>query len=282
MMSINQISDSEDIKYIAGRINQYIQTNHALKDELQSRLVALNETQILALQQQINPHFLSNTLNLMYITATEALDYDHPLPQMILNTSSLIRYAIEPSKMVSFGTELSQTDIYLEILQQRYDRKLKILHEIAPDTLDAMVPRLFIQPIIENAVFHGFSPRQESECVLTIHSRIKQQSGHPADQFVTIEIRDNGRGISREKLEELRQKLRLENAAAGNAAAGNAASGGNIPSGKGIGLRNVIQRMNLIYSDKFSMDIASTPGQGTCFTLVFPYVSSSLPMMLSS
>lgn len=261
MMSINQVSDSEDIKYIAGRINQYIQTNHALKDELQNRLVALNETQILALQQQINPHFLSNTLNLMYITATESLGYDHPLPLMVLNTSSLIRYAIEPSKMVSFETELSQTDIYLDILKQRYDRNLNICHDIAPDTLDAMVPRLFIQPLIENAVFHGFSPRQESECTLTLHSCLTQRSYNTTSKFMLIQIRDNGRGIEKEKLEELKDDLRKEYTV----------------SGKGIGLRNVIQRMNLIYSDEFSLDIESTPGIGTCFTLIFPYISSSQP-----
>ncbi len=259
MMSINQISDSEDIKYIAGRINQYIQTNHALKDELQKRLMALNETQILALQLQINPHFLSNTLNLMYVTATKALGYDHPLPMMILNTSSMIRYALEPSKMVSFHTELSQTDIYLEILKQRYDQNLKIVHDISPDTLDAMVPRLFIQPIIENAVFHGFSHRQESECILTIRSCLDLRTDHPADKFVVIQILDNGNGIDKERLEELKASLYLETAT----------------SGKGIGLRNVVQRMNLIYSDKFSLTIESVPGEGTCFSLTFPYVSSA-------
>ena len=259
MMSINQISDSEDIKYIAGRINQYIQTNHALKDELQKRLMALNETQILALQLQINPHFLSNTLNLMYVTATKALGYDHALPQMILNTSSMIRYALEPSRMVSFDTELSQTNIYLEILEQRYDQNLKIVHDIAADTLDAMVPRLFIQPIIENAVFHGFSRRQDSECILTIRSFLDLRTNQPADKFVVIQIRDNGNGIDKERLEELKASLYQEKST----------------SGKGIGLRNVVQRMNLIYSDKFSLTIESLPGEGTCFSLTFPYVSSA-------
>lgn len=255
MLSINQISDSEDIKYIAGRINQYIQTNHALKDELQKRLVSLNETQIHALQLQINPHFLSNTLNLMYIMATEALGYEHSLPLMIVNTSSLIRYAIEPSKMVSFETELSQTDIYLTILEQRYDRNLKIIHDIAPDTLDAQVPRLFIQPIIENAVFHGFSHHHDSECTLTIHSHRQQNSDNVADSFVIVQVRDNGKGIEKDKLEELNQSLYQEKSS----------------TTKGIGVRNVIQRMNLIYSDKFSFDIVSNSGEGTCFTLTFPY-----------
>lgn len=259
MMSIKQISDSEDIKYIATRINHYIQTNQSLKDELQKQLAALNETQILALQLQINPHFLSNTLNLMYITATEALGYDHPLPLMILNTSSLIRYAIEPSKMVSFKTELAQTDIYLTILQQRYDQSLEIVHEIAADTLEAQVPRLFIQPIIENAVFHGFSQQRNSDCKLTIRSYRQPKLDSLATEFVVIQVQDNGNGISQEKLEELKKSLEQEN---------------NL-SAKGIGLRNIIHRMNLIYSNKFSLNIESTLGKGTCFTLTFPYYSSA-------
>lgn len=264
LLSSGKLSDSADIKYIAGRITQYIQTNQLLKNELQERLDLLNESQILALQAQINPHFLSNTLNLMYIQATDALGYDHSLPQMILDTSTLIRYAIEPSNMVSLETELSQTDIYLSILQQRYDKKLKIIHEIDSNTQKAKVPRLFIQPIIENAVFHGFSNRYDSECLLTIRCCRRQARAYYSDislndsakDFIMVQIQDNGKGICKEKLEELQNSLSEE----------------ALSRNKNIGLRNVVQRMNLIYSDQFSLNIKSSVGEGTCFTLTFPYV----------
>lgn len=262
MLSSGQNSDSADIKYIAGRITQYIQSNQMLKDELQERLDILNETQILALQSQINPHFLSNTLNLMYIQATEALGYDHELPAMILNTSSLIRYAIEPTKMVPLKTELDQTDIYLAILDQRYDSDLTITHEIDETVLDAKVPRLFLQPIIENTVFHGFSDQEDTACILTIRCFRKQSADIVDEDYhgdsVVVEIQDNGIGIPEEKLEELRRTLSAEE---------------HIPSGgKGIGLRNVVHRMNLIYSNRFTMQIESRLQEGTCFTMVFPYV----------
>ncbi len=256
LLSSGSIDDNEDIKYIASRITQHVQTNQGLRTELQERLNLLNETQILALQSQINPHFLSNTLNLMYIQATDALGYDHSLPLMILNTSTLIRYAIEPAKMVTLETELAQTDIYLSILDQRYDKNLSIVHDIAPDTLNAKVPRLFIQPIIENAVFHGFSDRHDTErSILTI--RCQRQAGNDnGEDFITVQVRDNGTGISPEKLDELKQSLQQEDLAVG----------------KSIGLRNVVRRMNLIYSDRFSLSIESTLDVGTCFTLRFPYV----------
>ena len=256
LLSSGSIGDNEDIKYIASRIAQYVQTNQGLRKELQERLSLLNETQILALQSQINPHFLSNTLNLMYIQATDALGYDHSLPLMILNTSSLIRYAIEPAKMVTLETELAQTDIYLSILDQRYDKNLTIVHDIAPDALNAMVPRLFLQPIIENAVFHGFSDRHEGERSILTICCTRQTEEASGEDFLTVRIQDNGTGISPEKLAELKQSLNQE----------------ALTAGKSIGLRNVVRRMNLIYSDRFSLSIESTLKVGTCFTLRFPYV----------
>lgn len=255
MMSPSSIQDSENIKYIAHRISQYVQTNQILKDELKEQLELLNKTQILALQSQINPHFLSNTLSLMYIQAADSLGYNHKLPLMILNTSALIRYAIEPSNMVTLETELSNTELYLSILNERYDRVLNVVRDIAPDTLDAKVPRLFIQPIIENTVFHGFSGRFGTECRLALRSR-RQHSGDSLSDFIVMEIEDNGKGISEEKLKELNQSITSEDST----------------SGKGIGLRNVMHRMHLLYSDDFSYHIESTLGEGTCFTLTFPYI----------
>lgn len=256
LLSTKTVSDSADIKYIAGRITKYIQTNQELKDELNDRLHLLNETQMAALQSQINPHFLFNTLNMMYVQSTDALGYEHPLPTMILDTSSLIRYALCPEKMVSLETELSHTDIYLSILKLRYDNNLKIIRSINPDSMTAQVPRLFIQPIIENAVFHGFSNQRNEECVLNIRCYRQLSQDEAFGEFIIVEIRDNGKGISEKKLDELRESLK-HNA---------------ITSSKNIGLRNVVQRMNLTYADQFSLFIESTMEKGTCFSLRFPYV----------
>ncbi len=266
MQSPNTIQDSENVRFIAHRISQYVQTNQVLKDELKEQLELLNQTQILALQSQINPHFLSNTLSLMYVQAADALGYNHKLPLMILNTSALIRYAIEPSHMVTLETELANTELYLSILNERYDRVLTIVQDIAPDTLDAKVPRLFIQPIIENTVFHGFSGRFDAECRLTLRSRRQRLKDAGSDTVgmlkdagsdtVIMEILDNGKGISEEKLQELHRSINQDPAS----------------TGKGIGLRNVMHRMRLLYGENFSYHIESTLGEGTCFTLTFPYI----------
>jgi len=253
-LSADKIHDSVDVKFIARRITQYIQLSNELSDELSSRMHMLHDTQIRALQSQINPHFLFNTLNLMYIQATDALGYDHKLPQTIVNTSSLIRYAIHADKMVVLETELSHNNEYLSILEQRYDQNLKIIQEIDPDTMKAKVPRLLIQPFVENAIFHGFSKRIDGNCILSI--RILRKHIPEDNDMIVLQIQDNGNGMSTETLSELRLSLNQD----------------ALTSDKNIGLRNVVQRMNLIYADKFNLAIESVSGEGTLFTLQFPYI----------
>lgn len=257
LLSSDNTNTDSDIQYIAGCITQYIQTNKQLGNELNKRLNLLNETQMLALQSQINPHFLFNTLNMMHILATDSLGYDHALPQMTLNLSALLRYALEPAEMVTLMKELSYTDIYLSILNQRYGEKLNVIQEISPDTMNAKVPKLFIQPIIENAVFHGFSKKHDSECILTIicykESLLKADT---YKDYMIVKVKDNGMGMNEKILTQLRDILADK----------------KTPSGKSIGLRNVMQRMSLTYSEPCSIEIDSIVNEGACFTLTFPYI----------
>lgn len=245
---------SADIDYISRRIVQLMQSNTKLREDLSSYLDQLNTSQQLALQSQINPHFLFNTLNMMYVQATDSLGYDHTLPQMILDTSALFRYAIDTTEMVTLDTELSYTDIYLQILSQRYENNLIVQKDFAENTLQGKVPRLFIQPILENAVFHGFSERFASICVLTLHSHLEISDREEAPYgYLVVSIRDNGCGMPPDKLQELCDSLTHE------------------AKGKSIGIKNVVQRMKLIYGDSFQLSVESKVNVGTCFTLRFPY-----------
>lgn len=248
-----QTIQSADVDYISHRIIQLMQNNTKLREDLSSYLEQLNSSQQLALQSQINPHFLFNTLNMMYVQATDALGYDHVLPQMILDTSALFRYAIDTTEMVTLDTELSYTDIYLQILSQRYENNLIVQKDFAENTLQGKVPRLFIQPILENAVFHGFSERFSSICVLTLHSHLETLNDVPNAKYLVVSIRDNGCGMSQDKLQQLIETLSEES------------------KGKSIGLKNVVQRMRLIYGNVFRLSIESKENIGTCFTLRFPY-----------
>lgn len=249
-------SGNEDVHYIVTRITQYMQSNQKLYEELQTRLILLNESRILALQAQINPHFLSNTLNLMYVEATDELGYNHPLPLMILNTSSLIRYAIELEQMVHLEDELANTDVYLSILKHRYNQALDVRKSIPEDCLRFLVPRLFIQPIVENAIFHGLSKANQACWVLEIECTIEENVDKNAHRTLTVCVKDNGCGMDAEALAELNNTI-------------------NTPSKgmtKRVGLRNVVQRMRLIYSDCFSYEIKSEAGTGTSFIFHIPSI----------
>ena len=134
-----------------------------------------------------------------------------------------------------------------------YENNLIVQKDFAENTLQGKVPRLFIQPILENAVFHGFSERFSSICVLTLHSHLEMLNDVPNAKYLVVSIRDNGCGMSQDKLQQLTETLSEES------------------KGKSIGLKNVVQRMRLIYGDVFQLSIESKENIGTCFTLRFPY-----------
>ena len=240
--------NDREICYIADQITSYIQQNQMLSDELSARLNLLNETRLLALQSQINPHFLFNTLNTIHIQESEALGYDHKIPRITLTLSRLLRYAIESTDLVSLETELNFTKMYVSILQERYGNKLNVIYDIGPDTLKARVPKLFIQPIIENAIFHGLAENLDLHNTLTLSCR--REEG-----LCAVSVSDNGAGMSAETLAQLRQAL-----------------GDASPLKGSIGLKNTVTRMHLLYGEAFSLSIDSIPDKGSTFTLRFPYM----------
>ena len=247
-----------DSDFIARQIVHYIQTNDSLRKQLEERLHLLNQQQILTLQSQINPHFLYNTLNLIHSQAVIDMGYDHEFPRLIHNTTSILRYSLSPENLVLFDEELAYAKKYLNILQLRFGKNLTFIEDIDDATYDAVVPRLFVQPIIENMVYHAFADRYDEQCVVKIRTYLSKGGAedlvYPTD-FV-IELYDNGVGMSQETIDALYRSLKEP-----------------IESDKKIGLRNVVQRMKLIYADQCKMTISSELGKGSCFTIRFPYIT---------
>lgn len=248
-MTPSDLVNDQDIKYIAQQITTYMQSNKQLSDELNTRISLLNKTRIMALQSQINPHFLFNTLNMIYLEETKALGYKHDIPKLTLSLSRLLRYAIESTDLVTLETELNFTRSYLDILNLRYGNQLNIFISVQDDSMNALVPKLFIQPIVENAVFHGLAGQISSgDCRIWITFSC-------SDGLCCLQIRDNGIGMDAETLE----KLRI------------AVSNLDPDPREHIGIHNVALRMHLLYGDEFSVKIDSTPKEGSCFSLYFPY-----------
>lgn len=241
------ISEPESEKIIRQLIN-YIQANQMLSKELTHQMERQQQATFRALQSQINPHFLFNTLNLIRNLEIETLGYDHDAPRLTLKLSKLLRYAINSAERVPMETELQYTTLYMDILNQRYQKKLQCTVEEDPQTSEVLIPKLIIQPLIENAIFHGFADQLDEPSRITISVR-------KVGDCCSISVADNGVGITEEKLVALREKLK---------------NARDIPSNS-IGLQNVVLRMYLIYKDDFSFTIETTSGEGTCITLSFPF-----------
>ncbi len=241
---------SQEISDLAQKIISYAQVNKQLADELAISLQNLSRSQILALQAQVSPHFLFNTLSIIHIKECQELGYSHPLPAATLSLSRILRYAIDSTDIVPLRTELDYIKLYIQILHFRDMQKISITYEIDPTLLDTLVPKLFIQPLIENIFLHAFSEDEQQDN----HMQLSIQRD---DENCVVTLTDNGVGMTSEKCSEIIHYLDEI----------------SLPSSS-IGIRNVINRLQLIYGENFHLDLQSTIGKGTVFCLVFPIKSN--------
>lgn len=220
------------------------------KLEEQGRL--LLEARLDALQRQINPHFLFNTLNSI---ASLVRSRPELAREMIVKLANILRGLLhERDAFVPLEEELAFTDDYLDIEVVRFGEKLKVVKEIDADTLDAVVPSMLLQPIIENSIKHGLEPRIGGGTV-TLRSRLE------GGQLV-IEVEDDGVGTE----------------PGGGIAA---PVSGLVREGSGIGMKNVRERMEVLYGEAAQVEMVSRPGRGTRVRLVMP-VSGAEPRVSKS
>jgi two-component system LytT family sensor kinase len=204
--------------------------------EEQKRL--LLEARLDALQRQINPHFLFNTLNsiasLVRFRPEQARD-------LIVKLANILRALLKDhDSYVLLRDELSFTDDYLGIEVVRFGAdKLNVVKEIDPATLDLPVPSMLLQPLVENSIKHGLEPRI-SGGTITLRSRI--EGGR-----MIIEVEDDGVGIDPSR-----------------------SRSSGVLRGTGIGMKNVRERLEVLFGDGAHFDVTSRPGRGTKVTLAIP------------
>lgn len=218
-------------------------TRIEMKLEVQERL--LLQARMEALQSQINPHFLFNTLN--SVASLVRVDPDMAR-EMIVKLSAILRRLLKKGdSFVALREELQSIDNYLDIEVVRFGHdKLRVRREFDPDSLDILVPSMLIQPIVENSIKHGLAPKIAGGTI-TLRSRLR-------DGMLVLEVEDDGVGI-------------VEPGAEG--------SEWNVaPHGTGIGMANVRERLNVLYSDAARMEIESRTGAGTVVRLLLPVPQS--------
>ncbi|QYR22864.1 sensor histidine kinase [Paenibacillus sp. sptzw28] len=206
----------------------------------------VKELELQALQSQINPHFLFNTLNALSKLAL--LEGSKRTSDLIVSMSNLLRYNLRSlDQPVTLRDELEHVKQYFTIQQARFRDRVRFEMDIEEPALTALVPALTLQPLVENAFVHGVEALEEG-AVIGLSIKSEPEGG------LCITVSDNGSGMSEEKLQAL---LRLE-------------AGVPDKDSTGLGTRNVFKRLKLFYGRSDLVSIRSKPGQGTNVTIRIP------------
>jgi len=259
----------QEINILVASFNGMVLRIEELIERVKLSSASEKNAELLALQSQVNPHFLYNTLDMIYWMLDEK--GNDPLGELVLSLSHMFRYSShwEDGRAVTLREELEQIGHYLTIILTRLSGRLAVDIQIEDKWLDIPIPRMTVQPIIENAVKHGLESLQSVPGLLKVYT---QASG----QTLRILIEDNGKGLGREQLAELSACLAVGSQANSGAAAGvspGAAAGAFAGTGKnkgGIGLQNVHMRLQYMFGEAYGLEIASEPGCGTTVAIVLP------------
>jgi two-component system LytT family sensor kinase len=214
-----------------------IWNNARIEHRLQEQETLLLAAKIEALSNQINPHFLFNTL----ASISSLIRTQPDTARMLINKLSgmLRRLMRSTDHFVTLREELESIDEYLDIEVVRFGPQLKVVKRIGADTLDVIVPSMILQPLVENSIKHGLEKKIGAGRI-TITTRLQNNQ-------VVIEVHDDGLGMTEERLEQA--------------------------FGEGIGLSNVNERLRTIYGTGCHLNLKSIPGEGTWATMAIPELS---------
>ncbi len=237
----------DEIGRLSVSFNRMIAELHRMDNEVyQGQLreyeqkIQLKNTEMRALQAQINPHFLYNTLNTIACIA-EVYDREE-IAEVSHALSRMLQYSITGGVEAEVAEELAHLQAYMSVVNTRFPMKYNLLLSVPEEMLHMRFMKLVFQPIVENAVNHGFPGEEEGE--IQVRAMLEGDG-------VSFSFADNGIGMDQSKLEQVRSSLtRLEKE-------------GEEHASKSIGLRNVYNRLRMMYGDRFDMQIESKLDEGT-------------------
>lgn len=242
-----EVTTQDEIGEVAGCFNRMVGDIKKLIDENYVITIKEKESELVALQAQINPHFLYNTLDSLYWQATEVGNDE--IAESIMALSQLFRLVLNQGrKEVTVGQETELVGRYLQIQKMRFSKRLNYEIKMDDSIMSAKIPKLILQPFVENAVVHGFE-NISTPCWLTV-------KGTKEGDFLRFEIKDTGIGMRREQMEAIWENDDSQY------------------SRQRIGryaIKNIKERLELKYGDRFNLKISSEVGKGTTVTLIVPF-----------
>lgn len=240
------IGGSHEIRHLGQTITLMVKRMKDLMDKMVREQEDKRKSELDALQSQINPHFLYNTLDSV-VWMVECEQYREAI-SMVKALAKLFRISLSKgNSIITIEDELTHAQNYMSIQQVRYRNKFCVKIDVEPAIRDCITIKLIVQPILENAIYHGME-FMDGEGEITVH-------GYEKDGDIYIEVSDNGMGIPEETIESL---LTDKSRARGK--------------GSGIGLWNVNQRIALYFKGDYGLSIKSELDEGTTVTIHLPKI----------
>ncbi|WP_309121145.1 sensor histidine kinase [Paenibacillus sp.] len=239
--------DGNEIKYIAATILESSEQKKEMEQELRRRYEMMSKAQGIALQAQINPHMLYNTLEAINWKVMRLTNGKNEASVMIHTLSRLLRLSLSTGdNIIPLREELEHARLYVEVQQLHYKDQLEVIWKVNGSILDFLTVKLTLQPIIENAIHHGIKPSGRPGVISII--------GYEERESIVLKIKDNGVGLSQAAADKLNQDIQSD----------------EIKEDAHIGLSNVNQRIRLIFGEAYGVRMYGKEGEGTIVELRIP------------
>lgn len=236
----------DEIEAIQRSILSAKKENDDLNAQIEERIISLHNAQICALQTQINPHFLFNTLEAIANAAALLMNGDNQITEMIYTLGKLMRISLSNENyLVPLKEELEHVKLYVKLVEFRYHGRVCLHQEIPEELQEERIIKLTLQPLIENAIQHGLAGKRSGGNIWL--------KGEKKGKDNYIYVVDNGTGITEEILEKLREQLK-DSAITGS---------------RHIGMRNVDQRLKLVFGEGYGLTVSASKEGGMCVTVRF-------------
>jgi two-component system sensor histidine kinase YesM len=237
------IRTRDEIGVLSAEFHRMVRRNALLMKENLEEQEKLRKQELSLLQSQINPHFLYNTFEV--ICSLAELERSRDIIDMVTTLAAFYRSTLSGGRnLVPLGSEIELTRQYLKILSIRYQDRFTYRLTVDPRVIAFEIPKLTIQPLVENSIQHGIKNKTGTGAI--------EVDAWPEEGFLRIAVRDDGIGIPAERIQEI-------------------LAGRNVSRrGTGLGIRSIIDRLEVAFGSDCRLDLRSAPGEGTCVDLSVP------------
>ncbi|MCU6791416.1 histidine kinase [Paenibacillus sp. WQ 127069] len=251
-----KMSIGNEMGFLAIEINRMLDRVDEANEQLLEASISLyqmelakKQAELASLQSQINPHFLYNTLEC--VRSIGLANRVMEIVEIATSMAKIFRYSIKEDHFVQINNEMDCIQDYMRIMTIRFTDKFSEHISIEDNVLSMRIPRMILQPIVENAIYHGLE-RKNGKGILTIKGWVT------VDNVVRFEIADNGKGIPAAELHKLRQRLQA------------ADIDQSFSTEKGLGLLNIQRRIKLAFGEPYGIEVNSIENEGTQVSLQIP------------